>query len=275
MTSKENSWLPDPDFDDYETRQYFEARRAKYAHIEADADAIELLDDGAELNTICEGSAPEVSTTRDDDAISASNLNSRGLLFARRGVHSNAMAEFSRAIQLDPTNETYFFNRAVSRRAQEDYHGALADFSEAIHLEPKPRSLNSRGLLFAQLGDHSKAIADFSYAIQIDPTYERCFFNRAVSRKAQKDYDGAFADFSEVIGLEPEDDISLLARGMLYARMGEHAKAIADFSLAIQLNPKEKAYFQNRAESRTAQADYAGAIADYSEAISLAPKDAC
>jgi len=53
-----------------------------------------------------------------------------------------------------------------------DLGPAIADYSKAIELDPKfAPAYNARGITYAKKGDPDRAIADFDNAIELDPKY--------------------------------------------------------------------------------------------------------
>lgn len=63
----------------------------------------------------------------------------RGVLAAKQARFENAMADFSMAIQLDPTNSmlAYMGRGTLKADRNRDFDGAIADFSKALELQPK------------------------------------------------------------------------------------------------------------------------------------------
>ena len=51
-----------------------------------------------------------------------------------------AIADFTKAIELDPNNATAYFNRGLSKYYLKDYYGAIADYTKAIELNPNNAS---------------------------------------------------------------------------------------------------------------------------------------
>jgi len=57
---------------------------------------------------------------------------------------------------------------------------AIADFSRAISVDPSyPRAYHMRGVVREQQGDNDEALADFNKAIELDPEYGAAHYSRA------------------------------------------------------------------------------------------------
>jgi len=50
--------------------------------------------------------------------------------------YDGSIADYTKAIELDSTNPTYFDNRALSKTEKEDYAGAVEDYSSSIEIYP-------------------------------------------------------------------------------------------------------------------------------------------
>jgi tetratricopeptide (TPR) repeat protein len=113
-------------------------------------------------------------------------------------------------------------NRGVAKRRKGDYDGAIADCSKAIELDPKYAfAYNSRGAAKDHKGDYDGAIADFSKAIEFDPKYANAYNNRGDAEDHKGDYDGAIADYGKAIELDPKFAIAYYNRGIAKERKGD------------------------------------------------------
>jgi Flp pilus assembly protein TadD len=81
-----------------------------------------------------------------------------------------ALADYSKAIELDPKNPVAWSNRGITYRDLHQREKALADLNKAIELAPKfAPAWNIRGNAYRDLHQYEKAIADYSKAIELDP----------------------------------------------------------------------------------------------------------
>ena len=75
---------------------------------------------------------------------------------------------------------------------------AIADYTKAIELKPDfVDAYNNRGLAKANLQDYRGAIADYNKAIELTPDYANAYYNRGSAKAALKDLDGACLDWSK------------------------------------------------------------------------------
>jgi tetratricopeptide (TPR) repeat protein len=92
-------------------------------------------------------------------------MNLRGVVKHNLQDHDGAIADYTRAIELDPTNPVYYDNRALSRTEKEDYAGAVDDYSSSIELYPTdPETFLQRGLVKLQMGNNYDGCLDLKRA---------------------------------------------------------------------------------------------------------------
>jgi tetratricopeptide (TPR) repeat protein len=152
-----------------------------------------------EKHTAKSSLAPAPSEASDGDLVN------RGIKKAKNGDLDGAIADFDRAMQLNPKDDAPYYNRAQARRLKNDTAGAIADYTRAIELgSTNPAAYNNRGNARAENNDRDGAIADYTRAIELKPDYARAYYNRAVAKKDKGDAGGAAADFKRARELDPE-----------------------------------------------------------------------
>src|SRR6266571_1387859 len=152
-----------------------------------------------EKQTAKSSPAPAESEESDGDLVN------RGIEKAKSGDLDGAIADFDRAMQLNPKDDAPYYNRAQARRLKKDTTGAIADYTRAIELgSTNPAAYNNRGNARAENKDRDGAIADYTRAIELKPDYARAYYNRAVAKKDKGDAKGAAADFKRARQLDPE-----------------------------------------------------------------------
>lgn len=115
---------------------------------------------------------------------------------------TRAVADYSKALELDPDFPMTWHNRGLVFAALGDYARALADYNEALARDPDfTAALGSRGVAYREMGEPQKALADLDRAIAIDPDAARHYQNRANVRCTLGDIDGSVQDRLRAIRL--------------------------------------------------------------------------
>ena len=135
-----------------------------------------------------------------DDAIA---FNNRAFAYGREGDYERAVADYGRAVRIDPRYETAFVNRGDAYQALDEEDLAIADYDRALLINPKDSAaLVGRGNALAGKGHDDMAIADYSHAIDVSPKNGKAYYRRGLAKLRMGDADGSEADFILARSLE-------------------------------------------------------------------------
>jgi tetratricopeptide (TPR) repeat protein len=153
------------------------------------------------------------------------------------GKYDDAIADYDKAIALDPNYATAYSNRGIVYHKQSEFDRAIADFTKAIALNPKDAAAyNNRGNAYKNKDDLDRAVADYDKAIKLNPKLALAYYNRglAYEQKAQgfqlpDSYSGA------------TDRLGRFTEGFLLRRLqGDKEQAVADFRKALEIDPSHQ-----------------------------------
>ena len=99
----------------------------------------------------------------------------RGRTHFYSGEYEQALADYDRAIAIDPESLFAYFYRASVYKKLEQYDKALADYNKAISFYEFASFYNGRGDLYHKLKQYDKAIADYTEAIAISFSSESAY----------------------------------------------------------------------------------------------------
>jgi len=94
----------------------------------------------------------------------------RGRTYILQDDNDRAIADFTKAIQLDPEGASAYNHRGVAYAGKLDFDSAIADFDKALQFDPLLKNAHAnRGLAFSRKGDEARARADFAIEEQLFP----------------------------------------------------------------------------------------------------------
>jgi tetratricopeptide (TPR) repeat protein len=184
----------------------------------------------------------------------------------------------------EPKTARDYHERGCVHEGNKQDAEALADYSKAVELDPRfIDAWSARSSLHADRKEYSKSIADLTKVIEIKPGDYPALFNRAGYHESVRDYDKAIADYSEVLdgdadfsrsGSRKEEDLALTYhyRGRAYHwYRRDYVNAIADYTRALQLDPNIQMVHYRRGTAYHALREYAKAEEDYAAALKCDP----
>jgi tetratricopeptide (TPR) repeat protein len=184
--------------------------------------------------------------------------------YANKRDYDKAIADFDKAIALNPSYPSVYYNRGIAHAGKGNYDKAILDFDKSIALNPNHfEAYYNRGvILHFYKHDYDKAIVDYDKAITLNRNHTITYNNRGVIYVEKGDYDKAVAEFSEAITLDPNYSNAYINRGAAYAEKGDYDKAMVDYNKAITLNPSHDKVYNNRANAWFMKKNYDKAWAD-------------
>ena len=197
----------------------------------------------------------------------------RGNIKLDIGQKDAAIADYDRAIALNPKNYLAYINRGNFKFDTGDKDAAIADYDRAIALNPKyALAYYNRGNTKLSIGQKDAAIADYNRAIALNPKYAEAYSNRGNVKYDLGQKDAAIKDFDRAIFADPKYAQAYYNRGIVKSDLGQKQAAIADNDRAIELNPKYTEAYYNRGIAKSALGQKQAAIQDYDRAITLNPR---
>jgi tetratricopeptide (TPR) repeat protein len=99
---------------------------------------------------------------------------------------------------------------------------AIAEFNKAIELNPRDaEAYNYRGSAYLKKGQIDRAISDYDQVLRLKPRYAEVYTDRGVAYGAKGQYDGALADFNRALELNPRYAPAWSGRGGMYLHKGQ------------------------------------------------------
>lgn len=184
--------------------------------------------------------------------------------------YKTAIAEYDKAIEMEPTNAEYFHSRGLAKYANGKFNEAIEDFNKTLELNyfDETAVLIERGKAKAFLDNHKEAIADFNKVIEIDPENSSAYLNRAISKSyLSDDYTDQINDYNKAIEIDPDYGRAYYNRGLLKIDTADYKGALEDFDTAVKKDFK-LAYF-GRGKVKYELKQYQEALLDFNHILFL------
>jgi tetratricopeptide (TPR) repeat protein len=192
----------------------------------------------------------------------------------RAAVWHDSITLYNDVIGKYPQIALAYNNRGAARQMQGQYDLAMADFTRALQLNPGyDGAYNNRGRLHMNLNDETAALVDLEAALRINPVSETAHFNLGIIDRNRKDYDAAIRHFSRAYlcsGYMP----AVLERAAVHLLRGERDAALDDYALAVRRDPYNPKAYHLRAQLYLKEGRIREAMDDYARVIELDPGNA-
>jgi len=133
------------------------------------------------------------------------------LTWQRAALYHDTVTLWTDNIRKNPEAPVAYFNRGCFYLGKRDLDKALADLTRAIELDPGIAAFyNNRGCVHFYRRNLEEALADLTRAIELDPAMADAYRNRAMVFFFREDYDRAWADITTCQALGGRVDPKLL-----------------------------------------------------------------
>lgn len=179
-----------------------------------------------------------------------------------------AIEAFTKAIELDPKNDSAYLHRGACRNQLGNYPDAIADLSQSLALQPNnSQAYGLRATALAATGQTAAAVADANEAIRRNSTNVDNYLLRASLHQRAGEVQLALEDYNQAITAAPQSEKAYLSRAALLRTSGQLVQSVKDCYKAIELGPSDPAAYLCRAEFYIASGAPQPAIADINQAL--------
>jgi len=168
------------------------------------------------------------------------------------------------------------YRRGVVEEERLQYDQAVSSFTRAIQLDPKNDSaLLHRGRMYFELGNFKLAVEDLTASLTIQPNNARAYDLRAQANRAQKSYDHAIADWREAALRDPRNALHyLLSQATVEEDRGNLPQALEIYDQASRQDPGSAEVRLRRAATLKKQNRMEEAVRECTAAVELDSSDA-
>ena len=174
----------------------------------------------------------------------------RGVAWMREEEPAAAIADFTRAIDLDASNIAALRGRAHAQTAMGRHDGAARDWTSIIAVQPDTAdNYRERGLAYLASGHSAQALSDFDKAIALDPQNPDHYIGKARVYGLMKQPDHALKEFDRAIVVRPDYAQIYMARGAAAESWGDTRIAVESYRKALKY-PNDVSWYAIRALQR-------------------------
>lgn len=196
----------------------------------------------------------------------------KGIDYVNKGEIDKAIAEYTKAIEIDDQFAGAYNNRGSAYQKKGEYDLAIVDHTKALKIDPDfAAAYNNRAGCYQKKGKYDLSIADLTKAIELDSEFSDAYLNRGSVYDDKGEYVRAIVDYTWAIDIDPKLTAAYNNRGISYSNNHQYGKAINDFNKALEMDPMNSATFYNRAISYSNNSQYYRAISDYRRATEIDP----
>jgi tetratricopeptide (TPR) repeat protein len=146
-------------------------------------------------------------TISGQSATDAQGYAARGQALTKAGKTEEALAEFDRALALDPYNVPALYGRGLIYQADRQHEQAIADFTAANGLTPqRVEPLLARATSYLAIDKAKEAASDLDEAVQADPNSAQAWSARGATYERLGDKAKAFTSYGRALALRPRDE---------------------------------------------------------------------
>jgi protein O-mannosyl-transferase len=159
--------------------------------------------------------------------------------FERNKVWKDEFTLWNDVTIKSPEKARGFYNCGVYLVDKKQPDKAMADYNKAIELQPLyAEAYNNRGVLFRAQKKYDEALKDYDTAIKLNPKYSEAYNNRGNLFENLKKFDDALKNYNKAIGLNPKYADAYCNRGVLKFNSGKKEAACIDFQKSAKLGYK-------------------------------------
>lgn len=210
----------------------------------------------------------------------------KGFMHAFLNEHEKAVADFTKAIQLNPKHYLPYYHRSLSKYKLEDMDGSCADRQQSLAILNKYEPKNPL-----------KEELEYSIGNYCDASKASYYYQRGIAFYNLQKFDDAVEIYTKGVQKFPNNSMMLSFRGNAYFSRKDYAAAINDYYASIQnknnlgydieanqrhtgLTGESIGVYVNGfiavaqlsiAESKFALGDYKQALIEINKAIDIAP----
>eukprot|EP00118_Oscarella_pearsei_P025263 m.307856 g.307856 ORF g.307856 m.307856 type:complete len:553 (+) comp42942_c0_seq1:67-1725(+) len=183
----------------------------------------------------------------------------------------SALEHYDKAMELDPTDMSFWTNKAAVLLEMGDFDGCIRECEKAVEVGREnraPFSLVAKA--FTRMGNACVKQENWEDAIQY---YDKSLTEDRTKdvEKRKRDVEKKLAEQKKKEYINPELSLEEKEKGNAFFQKGDFPSAMKHYSEAIQRNPDDAKLYSNRAACYTKLAEFRLGLADCEKCLELDP----
>ena len=109
-----------------------------------------------------------------------------------------------------------YLDKGNRHLVQGQFDEAIAAYTKVIQLDPESvTAYSNRGEAYYAIGEYDKAIADYTKAIEMDSEFWLAYYHRGLAYESKGEYEKAASDYEKVIETAADSELIETARKLL------------------------------------------------------------
>ena len=171
-------------------------------------------------------------------------------LHLRANEFAEALADYNKVIELDPTHTEALFYRLMAMNNLDPKGEPIKDWNRIIELAPGYKLIwviyLQRANYRARIGEFDGSIADINKALEFTPNNGSAYHLRSYSYMMKGNLEAAYADYKKSVELKTTLQNPLLTRGYVFKVRREFERALADYNMALTWKPDDAIAYVDR-----------------------------
>ncbi|OHB60514.1 MAG: hypothetical protein A2167_06165 [Planctomycetes bacterium RBG_13_46_10] len=154
------------------------------------------------------------------------------------GEMLQALEHIEAAIEINPSNGSWHFNKALTLDAISRFEDAVTEYEIALQFNPDDLEiLNSLAVDYTRTGQYDLALNVFEHIQELDPEFEPCYCNRIITYTEMGQYDLAEQMFYLAQQINPYCALCYYNIGNSLFAQGQYQKAVRCWIKTVELEP--------------------------------------
>ena len=164
---------------------------------------------------------------------------SAGIEFAKNMKYQDAVAQFTSAIGLEPSNAAYYYARGKAYESLRKYDEAGSDFERALVFEPKNvDAIIGRGRIYNNTGNFEAALPLLNRASYLDRRNTTVYPEKVITLIGLGMYDRALRASDTAIIIKRNNAMNYYYRGVIYIKLKNELFGRRELERAISKDKK-------------------------------------